>query len=239
MSYAYGVEPVRPPRVVSSARAAWDAFKRNPFAYSFAGLLFFLITGSVPIIGALLGGPLWVGLCNMGLVSLRGEEATLEHFFAPFGDKRLGASLVLGGIIAVINLVSSLLGTGLIVTSMLGAMSAAQLGDFVIGTAVGSMTLGLLIMLLPLLFIAYYLFPAGYYIANGETDGMRAIRRSIRMVSTRRTFWAAFWASMTLGHLVGFLCCCVGLCPVLGWNAIAIVHATAQIDPPVELPDHA
>lgn len=238
MSPVNGLQPPSEPGVSDSASTAWAAFTVAPFAYTAAGFLFFLISGSVPIVGSLLSGPMWVGLCNMGCISLRGETPDLSHFFAPFGDKRLQPSLLLGGVITVISFITSLVGMAIMGAGMFGSILAAQRGQMMVTTGVGSMVVGLLVMLLPIVIMAYYLFPAGYYIAMGETDGMAAIRRSYHVVSQRRVFWAAFWGRMTLGHFLGLLCCCFGLCAALPWNAIAIVHATAQIDPSVELPDH-
>lgn len=219
-----------PPGAWACAGKATQVLRSAPFPFIAAGVLFLLVTGSVPIIGTLLGGPMWVGLCMMAIAGLRGEPVSLEQLFAPFSGERLGPSLLLGGVIALLLFLAGLpamLLTFSALFSMLGAVSsglqldpAAVLG----GVAAGSL-LGVLLTLLALVLVAYYLLPAGYFIAVGETDGWAAMRRSIQAVNQRRVFWSGFWGVMTLGHAVAMLTCCVGMLVVFPWNSIAVVAA--------------
>lgn len=213
----------------SWARAAWRLFMDAPLPFAVSGLLFLLISSSVPLLGTLLAGPMWVGMCAMSLAAQRGEPVSLEQFFAPFTDTRASASWMYGLILAAILLTTSMIGMALLMVTFLHLLS--QAGTMSPYSFSGVVTLASAIMLLPMLLIAYFLFPAGFYIAAGEKNCAVALRRGVSEVLRRRVFWSGFWGSMMLGHLLGMLACCIGLVVVLPWNCIAMCVALAEQDP--------
>ena len=210
-------------------RAAWRLFMSAPGTFALAGILFLLISSAVPVLGTLLAGPMWVGLCAMSLAAQRGEAVSLEQFFAPFTDARASASWLFGLVLTAILVVSSMLGLALLMVSFLHLLAQAETASALAFSA--EVTTAFAITLLPLVLIAYFLFPAGFYIAAGERDCAVALRRGVSEVLRRRLFWSGFWGSMMLGHLLGMLACCVGLVIVLPWNCIAMGVALAEQDP--------
>lgn len=214
------------------AKEAWRITWAYPAPFLFGGFLLIAVSIGVPLIGTLIAGPMWVGLCAMSLKAQAGQEPTVADFFAPMGDARATASWIFGLVITAILTIASMVGMALVMGSFLGLLAAARggaiasPGAFVLGT-----TGGCAVMLLPLVPIAYYVLPAGFYIAHGGTDCFAAIRRSASQVFRRRGFWSAFWGIMMLGHLAGMLACCVGLIVIFPWNAIAIGVGLAGSDP--------
>lgn len=211
------------------ARAGRRLFMAAPFPFALSGFLFLLISSSIPVLGTLLAGPMWVGMCAMSLAAQRGEPVSLEQFFAPFTDARASASWMYGLILTAILLTTSMIGMALLMVTFLHLLS--QAGTMSPYAFSGEVTLAFAIMLLPMLLIAYFLFPAGFYIAAGEKNCAVALRRGVSEVLRRRVFWSGFWGSMMLGHLLGMLACCIGLAVVLPWNCIAMGVAMAEQDP--------
>ncbi len=210
------------------AGIAWRLFVAAPGQHTVAGILFLLIFSMFPI---LLPGPLWVGLCAMALAALRGEAVGLEQFFAPFSDHRARAAWIYGLLLTVVMIGSQLIGVSMLAGAFMAAMAGAHSSGLAQQAFVLEVVVAFLVMLLPYVFMAYYLFPAGFYIANGETDCGTALRRGIGAVRKRRVFWSAFWGTMMLGHLLGMLACCVGLAIVLPWNCMAMGAGLMSQDP--------
>lgn len=223
-----------PPRGFAITRpSAWGLLAAAPLQYTVAALLLFLVSSSIPIVGTILAGPLWVGLCAMAQSGMRGETPKIETLFAPFGDKRLQPSLVLGVAMTVIQLIGIFAGAAVMFASFFtfaSAWSNLDPASVPVGLISGLFALSLLLMLLPFVLMAYFMLPAAYYIVHGETDSLLALRRTWRMVSARPGHWSGFWGKMALGHLVGFCCCCVGIFPALAWNAIALMQAVEAVE---------
>lgn len=208
---------------------AWQLVWAAPAPHLIGGFLLLALSGTVPVLGTLFCGPVWVGMCAVSLKSLRGESPQPQDLFAPFGDKRLLPSLLYGGVITAIMTVSGLVSMSWI--SMLAMqIFGGRFGPDTLGLFTGQMVLALLVALLPLVFIAYYLFPAGFYIAAGETNIGAALGKGARAVWARRGFWSAFWGVMMLGHLAGMLTCCIGLIAVMPWNCLAMGAALVAQD---------
>lgn len=233
MSHASPGRGARGPGAVECASIAWRALMAAPMPHFGAGLLFLLIVLVFPI---MLPGPLWVGMCTMALASLRGEAPSIEQFFAPFGDRRARAAWLYGLLLTVIMVGSQIIGVAILAGAVMGMLSGAPS----IGTGqqafVIEVTLAFLIMLLPYVFMAYYLFPVGFYIANGETDFRQALRRGMAEVGKRRAFWSSFWSVMMFGHLIGIFACCIGIAAVLPWNCLAMGAGLMAQDPELAAP---
>lgn len=215
------------------ARVAWRLVLAAPGMHFGAGMLFLLIVSVFPL---LLQGPMWVGLCAMALAALRGETVSLEQFFAPFGDKRAGAAWRYGLLLTVIMVGSQLVGVSMLAGAMFSAMSGVRSGGMAQQLFTLEVMASFLVMLLPYLFMAYWLFPVGFYIANGETDFGTAMRHGFKEVNRRRVFWSSFWGAMMLGHLIGMLTCCIGIAFVLPWNCIAMGAGLMAQDPELGTP---
>ena len=177
---------------------AWRLLRKAPGVHVFGGFL--LVASSevlpafgavIPIrhsgdillaVGSLISGLIWVGMSSAALAEFRGGEATVGQLFAPLGDRRLIPSLVFGGIVAVMMLIASLVSSPFLDIDLMHMdLNAANLQRSGL-----ELMVGVFIQLLPLVVMAYCMFPAGFYIAHGEMNCFTALRKGAAAMSGRQ-----------------------------------------------------
>jgi hypothetical protein len=244
--------PSAAPRVVSAfdcAREAWRVASLAPGLYLLGGFLFILLGTLLPVAGDLvlpkgashvwqfactvLTGPMWVGLCLVSLAGLTGNGTSSADLFGGFHPGRLAAGLIYGALMAAVMSCASFI-TDLIAQRISDTVANSALTPELFPVIMFQLTMILLILLLPLVLFATYFFPAGFYLARGETNVFQALRRSGRAIAARKTFWTAFWLVMSLGHLAGLFACCVGIFFVIAWNCAAIGAGLLAQDPSLQ-----
>ena len=199
--------------------AGWRVFT-DRFALLFFGhLLVNLVIGSGP--GVFVAGPFWFGLSAVALLAVRGLPATIDDLFSGF--RRFVPTLLVGLLMLAMITVA---GLAIAVPTLLLAMAAFAAGS----TPLFSITLsvGLTLSLLPCCAVLFLYAPAYFILFDGETDALRAMQASRRMVWANAGQWLNVWVALSLLHVAGLLLCCVGVYLVTPWMVVVLAMAYEQ-----------
>lgn len=199
--------------------AGWRVFTDHFLLLFLGHLLVNMIIGSGP--GAFVAGPFWFGLSAVALQAARGLPATIDDLFSGF--RRFVPTLVVGLLMLAMVTVA---GLAIAVPTLLLAMAAFAAGS----TPLFSITLsvGLTLSLLPVCAVLFLYSPAYFILFDGETDALRAMQASRRMVWANAGQWLNVWVALSLLHVAGLLLCCVGVYLVTPWMVVVLAMAYEQ-----------
>ena len=196
--------------------AAWQVFTDHFVLLFFGHLLINLILSSGP--GIFVAGPLWFGLSAVALLAVRGLPVKIDDLFSGF--RCFLTTLVVG-----------LLMTAFIVGGCLVLMVPTVLLTLLAWTTqsvplvVATLSVGTTLLLLPTCVVLFLYAPTFFILFDGETDALKAMAASRRMVWNNAGQWLGLWAVLSLLHVAGFLLCCVGIYVVTPWMVVVLAMA--------------
>ncbi len=196
--------------------SAWRVFTDHFLLLFLGHLLINLILSSGP--GFLIVGPLWYGLCAVALLAVRGLPVRADDLFSGF--QRFLTTFVLGLLMAAFILGGCVV-LGVPVLLAILAAWITQCVPLIIVTA----SVGMTLLLVPVCVVAFLYSPAFFILFDGETDALRAMAASRRMVWHNAGQWLALWAVLSLLHVAGLLMCCVGVYLVTPWMVVILAMA--------------
>ncbi len=196
--------------------AGWRVFTEHFMLLFLGHLLINLILSSGP--GFIIVGPLWFGLCVVALLAVRGLPVKIDDLFSGF--QRFLSTFVVGLLMTALMLGGCL---ALAVPTLLATLAAwtTQCAPLVVMTFSAGMTL----TLVPICVVLFFYSPAFFILFDGETDALRAMAASRRMVWNNAGQWLALWAVLSLLHVAGLLLCCVGIYLVTPWMVVVLAMA--------------
>jgi uncharacterized membrane protein len=81
------------------------------------------------------------------------------------------------------------------------------------------------LLLVPVCVVVFLYSPAFFILFDGETDALRAMAASRRMVWNNAGRWLGLWAVLSLLHVAGLLLCCVGIYVATPWMVVILAMA--------------
>jgi len=224
-------QPLNVPRYTPYDLVArgFDLFVANLGPFLGAAVILLLVSQVAPIIGQILAGPLWVGMCLVSIKVWRGVPLRFDDFFGGFREDYVKSSFIYGFIFMMITVGSMAIALPVLFMSIIvGAIDSVPM--LVVCVVVGS-----LIALLPSVLFMALCSATPFFLIDGEKDLLRAMQSSIRMARSAGPYWAALWGWLTLVHLLGFICC-IGIFLVVPWMCLALAGAYDTLRPQAEPP---
>jgi uncharacterized membrane protein len=196
--------------------AGWRVFTDHFMLLFFGHLLINLILSSGP--GFILVGPLWFGLCAVALLAVRGLPVKIDDLFSGF--QRFLSTLVLGLLMTAMILGGCVV---LTVPALLATLAAwsTQSAPLIVMT----FSVGMTLSLVPVCVVLFLYSPAFFILFDGETDALKAMAASRKMVWNNAGQWLGLWAVLSLMHVAGLLLCCVGIYLVTPWMVVMLAMA--------------
>ena len=196
--------------------AAWRVFTGHFMLLFFGHLLINLILSSGP--GFFIVGPLWYGLCAVALLAVRGLPVKIDDLFSGF--RSFLPTLVVGLLMTALILGACLL---LAVPTVLATLLAWSTQS--VPLTVITLSVGMTLSLVPICVVLFFYAPAFFILFDGETDPLKAMKASRKMVWNNAGQWLGLWAALSLLHVAGLLLCCVGIYVVTPWMVVVLAMA--------------
>jgi len=194
----------------------WRVFIDRFLLLFFGHLVINLIVSAGP--GFLIAGPMWYGLCAVALLSVRGLPAKMDDLFSGF--QCFLSTFVLGLLMAAF-----IIGGCMALAVPVALATLAAWFTQCVPLVVILFSVGMTLMLVPVCIVAFLYSPAFFILFDGETDALRAMAASRRMVWNNAGQWLALWAVLSLLHVGGLLLCCAGIYLVTPWMVVMLAMA--------------
>ncbi len=206
--------------VEDSGRVFWKSFGPLFLAHLLFQIIVSAAGSALPIFGvAILAGPLWFGCCKMSLAAARGQAVAFEDFFDGF--QRFPQTFLAGLLMTLF----AMAGTILLAIPAFMATYLALITPQPLWVPVTVLSTGTTLCLLPTCAVLILYAPTFFILVDRDIGAWAAMEISRKMVWGNWRQWINLWVPLSILHLAGLLCCCVGVFVATPWMIVALAMA--------------